>query len=78
MLAISTATKKAYIGLDFGGKKIYGQVDANCKQAENVLVKINELLESNDIDIDQIPEIAVVVGPVEGGSAIVVTADVGG
>ena len=63
MLAISTATKKAYIGLDFGGKKCFGQVDANCKQAENVLVKINELLEQNDVDINQIENMAVVIGP---------------
>ena len=63
MLAISTATKKAYIGIDYQGKKYYSSIEANCKQSENILKEIDNLLERNEIPLHEIGNIAVVVGP---------------
>ena len=63
MLALSSATREAYIGLKAQGKVDFSQIDANCKQSENILVKIDELLEKNGIDISEIGNVAVVVGP---------------
>lgn len=63
MLVISSATKNAYIAIEHGDKKCFAKIDANCKQSENVLVAINNLLEQNEIDIDEINDFAVIVGP---------------
>ena len=63
MLVISSATKNAYIALEHNEKHVQTTIDANCKQSENVLVAINQLLEENDLDLDSIKEFGVVVGP---------------
>lgn len=63
MLAISTATKKAYIGIDYKGKKFYSEINADCKQSENILKEIDSLLEKNGLSFKDIGNIAVVVGP---------------
>lgn len=63
MLAISSATKEAYIGIEANGKRVFANIDANCKQSESILVKIDELLEQNGIEAKDIGNIAVVVGP---------------
>ncbi len=63
MLAISTATKKAYIGIDYKGKKFYSEINADCKQSENILKEIDNLLEKNNLNFKDIGNIAVVVGP---------------
>ena len=63
MLVISSATKEAYIALKAKDKTAFSQIDANCKQSENILVKIDELLDENNIDISEVGNMAVVVGP---------------
>lgn len=63
MLAISTATKKAYIGIDYNGKRYFSCIDADCKQSENILKEIDKLLDKNGIAFKDIGNIAVVIGP---------------
>lgn len=63
MLAISTATKKAYIGIEYQGKRFYSSIDADCKQSEKILKEIDKLLEKNKIPFKEIGNIAVVIGP---------------
>lgn len=63
MLAISTATKKAYIGIDYNGKRYFSCIDADCKQSENILKEIDKLLDKNGIAFKDVGNIAVVIGP---------------
>lgn len=63
ILVISSATKKAYICLKTENKKDFIEIDANCRQSENILFQIDKLLEGNSIDISNIDAIGVVVGP---------------
>lgn len=63
MLAISTATKKAYIGIDYNGKRYFSTIDADCKQSENILKEIDKLLDKNGIAFKDVGNIAVVIGP---------------
>ena len=63
MLAISTATKKAYIALSYNGKNFYSEVDADCRQSENIMKEIDDILEKNKISFHDVGNIAVVVGP---------------
>lgn len=63
MLAISTATKKAYIGIDYNGRRYFSCIDADCRQSENILKEIDRLLDKNRIPFKEIGNIAVVIGP---------------
>jgi len=63
MLAISTATKKAYIAIEYNGKNYYSDIDANCKQSENILKEIDKLLEKVGISFSEVGNIGVVIGP---------------
>lgn len=63
MLAISTATKKAYIALKVGEIIDYREIDANCKQSENILKEIDFLLEKNNLKLQDVGNFGVVVGP---------------
>lgn len=63
ILVISSATKNAYVCLKTKDKEEFIVADANCKQAENILVQINTLFENNQLDINDLDVIGVVVGP---------------
>ncbi len=63
VLVISSATKKAYICLKKGEVEDFREIDANCKQSENILYQIDNILNSHELDISQIDAIGVVVGP---------------
>ncbi len=63
LLVISSATKKAYLGLKTADKEIFTEIDANCKQSENILVEIDKLLSGANLEIGDIDAIGVVVGP---------------
>lgn len=63
MLAISTVTKKAYIALSYNEKESFAEIDADCRQSENILLEIDKMLESRNISLKEIGNIAVVVGP---------------
>ena len=63
MLVISTATKKAYIALSYGGEEYFREIDANCKQSENILFEIDDLLNQVGISFQDIDDVGVVVGP---------------
>lgn len=63
MLAISTATKQAYIGIEYKGKRFFSTVDAECKHSENIMKAIDRLLDENNIPFKEVGDIAVVVGP---------------
>lgn len=63
LLVISSATKKAYLGLKAGEDASFVEIDANCKQSENILVEIDKLLSSKGLEIEDIDAIGVVVGP---------------
>ena len=63
MLAISTVTKKAYIALSYNGQESFAEIDADCRQSENILLEIDKMLEKNNITLREIENIAVVVGP---------------
>ena len=49
MIAISTAFKKALIGVNVEGKFGYKELDSNCKHSENILPKLNEILEQLNV-----------------------------
>ena len=51
MIAISTAFKKALIGVNVEGKFGYKELDSNCKHSENILPKLNEILEQLNVVI---------------------------
>lgn len=63
VLAISSATKKAYLSLKTDEFEDFCEIDANCKQSENILFEIDKLLTSHNMDIRSITDIAVVIGP---------------
>ena len=63
VLAISSATKKAYIGLKTDTLVDFSEIDANCKQSESILFEIDKLLSKNELTLKDITDIAVVVGP---------------
>lgn len=63
MLAISTATKKAYIALSVGEIKDFAEIEADCRQSENVLKEIDSMLEKNGLNFSEVGNIAVVIGP---------------
>lgn len=63
ILVISSATKKAYICLKAGERESFCEIDANCKQSENILVEIDKLLNGANLEIKDIDDVGVVVGP---------------
>lgn len=63
ILVISSATKKAYICLKTELCEDFREIDANCKQSENILFQIDNLLSCHNMDLSDINDIAVVVGP---------------
>ena len=63
LLVISSATKKAYLGLKTQDNVTVAEIDANCKQSENILVEIDKLLNGSNLEIGDIDVIGVVVGP---------------
>ncbi len=63
ILVISSATKKAYIGLKTPMVEDYCEIDANCKQSENILYQIDNILNCHNVDINDIDAIGVVIGP---------------
>ena len=63
MLAISTVTKKGYIAIEHNGERFFSQIDADCKQSENILKEIDKILDKNGISFTDVGNIAVVVGP---------------
>lgn len=63
MIAICTAFNQTLIAIDINGKQDFDQLDSSCKQAENVLVHIDKLLDKNQLSIADNHEYGVVVGP---------------
>lgn len=63
MLAISTATKKALIALEYNNKKFYREIDADCSQSERILVQIDEMLQQAGAKLYDIDNFALVIGP---------------
>lgn len=63
ILVVSSATKKAYIGLKTETVEDYCEIDANCKQSENILYQIDNILNCHNIDIKDIEAIGIVIGP---------------
>ena len=63
MIAISTAFKKALIGVNVEGKFGYKELDSNCKHSENILPKLNEILEQLNVELKDNDSYAVVIGP---------------
>lgn len=63
MIAISTAFSQGLIALKIKDKTDYISLEASCKQSENILFAIDNLLDKNGIEIADNKEFAVVVGP---------------
>lgn len=63
MLAISTATKKALIALEHNGKKLYREIDADCRQSENILVAIDDMLQKEGLQLSDVGNFGLVIGP---------------
>lgn len=64
MLAINTAFMQANLALKTpDGREFFVDLDANTKHSENVLKFIDELCQKAKIDVLDVGEIAVVVGP---------------
>ena len=63
MIALSTAFKKALIGVSVNEKRDTFELDSTCKHSENLLLSLDALLDKMDISIDQNDCFGVVVGP---------------
>ena len=63
MIAISTAFSSALVAIDIKGKQDYMKLESSCKQSENILKSIDELLDKNNLDIKDNQDFAVVIGP---------------
>ncbi len=63
MLAISTATKTAYIGLNVGSKNFYASLDADCRQSEKIMQEIHKMLVKQNLELEDVGNFAVVIGP---------------
>ena len=63
MLVISTATKRAYIALKEGDIIDYREIDADCRQSENILKEIDDILDKNNLTLRDVTDFGVVVGP---------------
>lgn len=63
MIAICSAMKEALIGVDIDGKKGQCNLDPSCKHSENILPKLDSLLEELGTTLADNDVYAVVVGP---------------
>lgn len=63
MLALSTATKKTLIALDYNGKQIFKELDADCRQSEKLLFAIDEMLKNEKITLKEVGNFALIIGP---------------
>ncbi len=63
MLAISTATKKALVALEHNGKRIYKEIEADCRQSEKMMQEIDEMLRSQNLTLKDVGNFALVTGP---------------
>jgi len=63
MIALSTAFKKALIGVEIDNKIQTYQLESNCKHSENLLLSIDKLLDEMNFSIKDNDSFGVVVGP---------------
>lgn len=63
MIAISTAYKKALIGVDIEGAKAYKELDSNCKHSENILPSLDDTIAKTGKNFKDNDCFALVVGP---------------
>lgn len=63
MIAISTAFKRALIGISINEKRETFELDANCKHSENILLNIDKLLDKMKSSISDNDSYGVVIGP---------------
>lgn len=63
MIAISSAYKRALIGVKIDGKEFERELDANVKHSENIMPALADLLDENGLSLNQNDTLAVVVGP---------------
>lgn len=63
MIAICSALKKALIAVEINGKNALVELDDKIKHSENILPKIDELLQSISCSIKDNDSFAVVIGP---------------
>ena len=63
MIAISTAYKKALVGVAINGKTAFKELESHCNHSENLLVCVDELLCQIDETMSHNRDFAVVVGP---------------
>lgn len=63
MLAISTATKKAMIAIEAGGKRVFCQVQADCRQSEKMMQELHTMLVKNKLTLSDVGNFGLVIGP---------------
>lgn len=63
MIALSTAFKRALIGISIDDQKETFEIDANCKHSENILLSIDGLLNKMNKNFSQNNSFGVVIGP---------------
>lgn len=63
MIALSTAFKRALIGVSIKDKNDIFELDSNCKHSENILFSLDKLLEDMDLSIKDNDSFGVVIGP---------------
>lgn len=63
MIAISTAFKRALIGIEIDKKRECFELDANCKHSENILLNIDKLLDKIEKSFQENDSYGVVIGP---------------
>lgn len=63
MIALSTAFKKALIGISIENQRKIFELDSNCKHSENLLLSIDRLLDEMGKSIQDNDSFGVVIGP---------------
>ena len=63
MIAISSSGKQALIAVEINNKRDFATLDSNCKHSENILYKIDKMLDNIGSSIDKNDCYALVVGP---------------
>ena len=62
MISICTAFETALLVVENSGKVFTAEIDAECKHSESVMVKLDELLNLANLDINDEKDFAVIVG----------------
>ncbi len=63
MIALDTSDKKSFIVVENKGEKFFAELESDCRCSENVMCRLDQLLNEASLDINDENDFAVVVGP---------------